>query len=73
LPTARPYRGQVTGAGLNSTSWLASFQCSAHLGHSGTSALVKIANKKRSSYGPREQGRHAQEFYTTAKTAYTLA
>lgn len=26
-----------------------------------------------SSHGPREQGRYAQEFFTTVKTAYTLA
>lgn len=25
------------------------------------------------SYGPREQARYAQEFYTTVKTSYVLA
>jgi len=29
--------------------------------------------RKQLSYGPREQGRHAIEFYTTIKTAYTAA
>ena len=28
--------------------------------------------KGSSSYGPREQGRYAAEFYTTVKTGYTL-
>ena len=29
--------------------------------------------RKASSYGPREQGRHAAEFYTSLKTGYVLA
>ena len=29
------------------------------------------AGTKGSSYGPREQGTYAREFYTTVKTAYT--
>jgi acyl-CoA reductase-like NAD-dependent aldehyde dehydrogenase len=32
-----------------------------------------FGGRKRSSLGPREQGRYAAEFYTTVKTAYTLA
>ena len=28
---------------------------------------------KASNLGPREQGRYAAEFYTTVKTAYTMA
>ena len=28
---------------------------------------------KGSSHGAREQGRHAEEFYTTVKTAYSFA
>ena len=34
---------------------------------------VPFGGRKGSSYGPREQGRYAQEFFTTVKTAYTLA
>lgn len=34
---------------------------------------VPFGGRKSSSYGPREQGRYAQEFFTTVKTAYTLA
>jgi len=33
--------------------------------------LSRVA--KGSSFGAREQGRYAAEFYTTVKTAYTLA
>ena len=33
---------------------------------------VPFGGLKGSSYGPREQGRYAAEFYTTVKTAYTL-
>ncbi|HSV53416.1 MAG TPA: aldehyde dehydrogenase family protein [Burkholderiaceae bacterium] len=39
----------------------------------GVDYHVPFGGRKGSSYGPREQGRHAQEFYTTLKTAYTLA
>jgi aldehyde dehydrogenase (NAD+) len=34
---------------------------------------VPFGGRKGSSYGPREQGRYAQEFFTTVKTAYALA
>ena len=34
---------------------------------------VPFGGTKASSYGPREQGRYAAEFYTTVKTAYTAA
>ena len=33
---------------------------------------VPFGGRKGSSYGPREQGRYAAEFYTTVKTAYVL-
>ncbi|MBS0468117.1 MAG: aldehyde dehydrogenase family protein [Proteobacteria bacterium] len=39
----------------------------------GVDYHVPFGGCKSSSYGPREQGRYAQEFYTTVKTAYTLA
>ncbi|RVH76451.1 aldehyde dehydrogenase family protein, partial [Sinorhizobium medicae] len=32
-----------------------------------------FGGRKASSYGPREQGKYAAEFYTNVKTAYTLA
>jgi aldehyde dehydrogenase (NAD+) len=38
----------------------------------GVDYHVPFGGRKGSSQGPREQGRHAQEFYTTVKTAYTL-
>ncbi|CAM3848966.1 aldehyde dehydrogenase family protein [Roseateles saccharophilus] len=39
----------------------------------GVDYHVPFGGRKASSYGPREQGRHAAEFYTTVKTAYTQA
>lgn len=39
----------------------------------GVDYHVPFGGRKDSSYGTREQGRYAQEFYTTVKTAYTLA
>jgi aldehyde dehydrogenase (NAD+) len=38
----------------------------------GVDFHVPFGGRKGSSYGPREQGRYAQEFYTTVKTAYTF-
>jgi aldehyde dehydrogenase (NAD+) len=37
----------------------------------GVDYHVPFGGRKSSSYGPREQGRYAVEFYTTVKTAYT--
>ncbi len=39
----------------------------------GVDYHVPFGGSKGSSYGPREQGRYAQEFYTTVKTSYVLA
>ncbi|AYG64485.1 aldehyde dehydrogenase family protein [Rhizobium jaguaris] len=39
----------------------------------GVDFHVPFGGRKGSSYGPREQGRYAAEFYTSVKTAYTLA
>jgi aldehyde dehydrogenase (NAD+) len=39
----------------------------------GVDFHVPFGGRKASSFGPREQGRYAAEFYTTVKTAYTLA
>jgi aldehyde dehydrogenase (NAD+) len=39
----------------------------------GVDYHVAFGGRKGSSYGPREQGHYAQEFFTTVKTAYTFA
>ena len=39
----------------------------------GVDFHVPFGGRKASSFGPREQGRYAAEFYTTVKTAYTSA
>jgi aldehyde dehydrogenase (NAD+) len=39
----------------------------------GVDPHVPFGGRKGSSYGPREQGRYAAEFYTTVKTAYVQA
>ncbi|TMS58593.1 aldehyde dehydrogenase family protein [Imbroritus primus] len=39
----------------------------------GVDYHVPFGGRKGSSYGPREQGRYAQEFFTTVKTAYLAA
>ena len=39
----------------------------------GVDYHVPFGGRKGSSYGPREQGRYAQEFYTAVKTSYVLA
>ena len=39
----------------------------------GVDYHVPFGGRKASSYGPREQGKYAQEFFTTVKTAYTFA
>ncbi|ANK95457.1 MULTISPECIES: aldehyde dehydrogenase family protein [Rhizobium] len=38
----------------------------------GVDFHVPFGGRKGSSYGPREQGKYASEFYTTVKAAYTL-
>ncbi len=40
---------------------------------SGTDYHVPFGGRKHSSYGPREQGRYAEEFYTQVKTTYVQA
>ncbi len=39
----------------------------------GVDYHAPFGGRKASSYGPREQGSYAREFYTCVKTAYTLA
>jgi aldehyde dehydrogenase (NAD+) len=45
----------------------------ANLPTAGVDYHVPFGGRKASSWGPREQGRHAAEFFTTVKTAYTCA
>lgn len=44
-----------------------------NLAPAGVDYHVPFGGRKGSSYGPREQGAYAKEFYTVVKTAYTLA
>ena len=44
-----------------------------NLATAGVDYHVPFGGRKGSSYGPREQGAYAREFYTTVKTAYTSA
>jgi aldehyde dehydrogenase (NAD+) len=39
----------------------------------GVDFHVPFGGTKGSSHGPREQGRHAAEFFTTIKTSYSFA
>jgi aldehyde dehydrogenase (NAD+) len=39
----------------------------------GTDYHVPFGGRKNSSFGPREQGQYAREFYTTVKTTYVQA
>ena len=44
-----------------------------NLATAGTDYHVPFGGRGSSSFGPREQGRYAAEFYTTVKTAYVAA
>lgn len=44
-----------------------------NLATAGVDFHVPFGGRKASSYGAREQGRYAQEFFTAVKTAYTFA
>jgi len=44
-----------------------------NLATAGVDYHVPFGGRKASSYGPREQGSYAAEFFTTVKTAYTAA
>lgn len=39
----------------------------------GVDFYVRFGGRKASSFGSREQGKYATEFFTVVKTAYTLA
>jgi len=42
-----------------------------NLATAGLDYHVPFGGRGASSYGPREQGEHAKDFYTIMKTAYT--
>ena len=44
-----------------------------NLATAGTDYHVPFGGRKESSFGPREQGQYAKEFYTIVKTAYQKA
>ena len=44
-----------------------------NLATAGTDYHVPFGGRGESSYGPREQGQYAKEFYTTVKTSYISA
>jgi len=73
-----------TGYGLSSGICTTSLKYASHFKRNSDTGLVMVnlptagvdyhvpfGGRKESSYGPREQGRYAIEFYTTVKTAYT--
>ena len=74
-----PY-GLVSGICTTSLKYAAHFKRHAEAGMvmvnaptAGVDYHVPFGGRKHSSYGPREQGAYAREFYTTVKTAYVKA
>lgn len=79
LANDTPY-GLSAGICTNSLSHAEHFKRNAQAGMvmvnlptSGADYHVPFGGRKASSYGPREQGGSAREFYTIVKTAYTFA
>ncbi|NQW10770.1 MAG: aldehyde dehydrogenase family protein [Alphaproteobacteria bacterium] len=71
--------GLSSGIATTSLKYASDFKRNAEAGMvmvnlptAGVDYHVPFGGRKGSSYGPREQGRYAAEFYTTVKTAYTL-
>ncbi|KAA0890856.1 aldehyde dehydrogenase family protein [Pusillimonas sp. ANT_WB101] len=75
-----------TNFGLSSGICTTSLKCATHFKRHSQAGIVKVnqstsgldfhlpfGGRKSSSYGPREQGRYAAEFYTIVKTSYTSA
>jgi aldehyde dehydrogenase (NAD+) len=75
-----------TPYGLSSGIATTSLKLASHFKRNSTSGLVMVnqptagldyhvpfGGRKKSSYGPREQGSYAKDFYTILKTAYTAA
>jgi alpha-ketoglutaric semialdehyde dehydrogenase len=76
LANDTPY-GLSSGVCTTSLKWAADFKRHLQAGMvmvnaptAGVDAHVPFGGRKGSSFGPREQGRYAAEFYTTVKTAY---
>ena len=72
--------GLVAGIATTSLRMAQHFQRNAETGMvmvnlptAGVDYHVPFGGRKGSSYGPREQGRYAAEFYTTVKTSYVNA
>ncbi len=72
--------GLVSGICTTSLKYATHFKRNAEVGMvmvnlptAGVDYHVPFGGRKASSYGPREQGRYAAEFYTIVKTAYTMA
>lgn len=74
-----------TQFGLSSGICTASLKCASHFKRHSQAGMVMVnlptagvdyhvpfGGRKASSYGPREQGAYAREFYTVVKTAYQL-
>ncbi|NMT63173.1 aldehyde dehydrogenase family protein [Marinobacter orientalis] len=72
--------GLTAGLITRSLHWATDFKARAETGcvmvnlaTAGTDYHVPFGGRKDSSFGPREQGRYAREFYTVVKTCYTKA
>ncbi|MFN2410895.1 MAG: aldehyde dehydrogenase family protein, partial [Halomonas sp.] len=72
--------GLTAGIITNSLSLASRFKAEAETGcvmvnlpTAGTDYHVPFGGRKDSSFGPREQGRYAREFYTVVKTCYVKA
>ena len=72
--------GLTSGLITRSLRWATDFKARAETGcvmvnlaTAGTDYHVPFGGRKDSSFGPREQGRYAREFYTVVKTCYTKA
>ncbi|WP_019142527.1 aldehyde dehydrogenase family protein [Noviherbaspirillum massiliense] len=72
--------GLASGIATTSLKYASHFKRNAEAGMvmvnlptAGVDYHVPFGGRKGSSYGPREQGRYAAEFYTQVKTAYTFA
>lgn len=72
--------GLTAGVITRSLRWATDFKARAETGcvmvnlaTAGTDYHVPFGGRKDSSFGPREQGRYAREFYTVVKTCYTKA
>ena len=76
----------ATVYGLSSGIATTSLKLATHFKRNSTSGLVMVnqptagldyhvpfGGRKKSSYGPREQGSYAKDFYTVLKTAYTAS